>query len=564
MAGFSGDGDARILASMRYNSNLNAAVNENEWFGTIDSTICFLQDVVHVGTKLRNRLLDSVIFLSIGTKMASVAHLKMLINCVPKAVHGLVYSDICPDDRQNYGSLEKIMQPRVREALATHILSSEGTIEYIRICQEITSSLYDDDLSPLERLSRIWRSTFFIRAWRLYTKRSVNLDFDNNFLSRNAYQCIELNAKNLVILIKKFRDEGLTKYFHPSIFNSQPCEETFRKLRSMGTINFTKVNFTLLELVHLINRLELMDEIVNFKLAAVDVHFPRKPITKSKVNNFILPSDEEIENTLQQALKIALLDAEKFGMHLFARDIQKCGIKQVEVSFKIDNQQSENAHVDLGIGSSNSNDEFLVGDYLKDYSNRKTRKSNSYMTVAGKDSAKKARKTTVVWSASSEKMKLSADRLRRVQTKKKSSRRQIEFVSVSPDEQFVKRNAEIKIGDWCIFRGQNDDDDDSEFIYGNILAFRYMNVKTKSDKKFSWDFCTVSHEENSRGVEVLAAWNRVDESGQLHQLTCSFMNIERYVSNISCELIEKNIDGNIYLSQKHAGSVNIFLKKWSK
>lgn len=106
MAGFSGDGDARILASMRYNSNLNAAINENEWFGIIDPTICFLQDIVHIGTKLRNRFLDSVIFLSIGKKVASVAHLKMLINCVPKAVHGLVYSDICPDDRQNYGSLE--------------------------------------------------------------------------------------------------------------------------------------------------------------------------------------------------------------------------------------------------------------------------------------------------------------------------------------------------------------------------------------------------------------------------------------------------------------------------
>lgn len=149
VAGFSGDGDIRVLNSMRYNSNFNSDINENKWF-SVDSNICFLQDIVHIGTKLRNRLLDLVIFLLIGNKVVSVGHLKILINSVPKAVHGLVYSDICPDDRQNYNSLVKVMEPRVRKALAAYVLGSEGTIEFIKICDEITSSLYDDNLSPLE------------------------------------------------------------------------------------------------------------------------------------------------------------------------------------------------------------------------------------------------------------------------------------------------------------------------------------------------------------------------------------------------------------------------------
>lgn len=152
---------------------------------------------------MRNRLLDSVIFL------------------VPKPVHGLVYSDICPDDRQNYNSLEKIMQSQIRKHLATFVMGSEGTIEYLRICHEITSSLYDDSLSPLERLSRIWRPLFFIRAWRLWIKRATT-NLDSNFITRNAYQCIELNAKNLVILIKKFRDEGMSKFFHPTVRRDFP------------------------------------------------------------------------------------------------------------------------------------------------------------------------------------------------------------------------------------------------------------------------------------------------------------------------------------------------------
>lgn len=331
---------------MRFNSNFDSAINENKWFGDIDSTICFLQDIVHIGTKLRNRLLDLVIFLLIGNKVASVSHLKILINSVPKSVHGLVYSDICPDDRQNYNSLEKVMQPNVREALATYVLGSEGTVEFIRICYEITSSLYDDNLAPLDRISRIWRSTFLLRAWRLHIRHAAKdgLNLDENFISRNAYQCIELNAKNLVILVRKFRDEGLTQFFQPTLFNSQPCEETFRKLRSMGTLNFTKVNFTLLELIHLIGRVELMDDIMNFKLADIDVHFPRNPIHKAKFNHFELPSDLQINNTIKQALSTAVEEATKFEMLITEKDIEKCKLKQNVVL--LSDQISCSHHID--------------------------------------------------------------------------------------------------------------------------------------------------------------------------------------------------------------------------
>lgn len=66
-----------------------------------------------------------------------------------------------------------------------------------------------------------------------------------------------------------------------------------------------------------------------------------------------------------------------------------------------------------------------------------------------------------------------------------------------------------------------------------------------NEKKYSWDFCPISHEDNLRGVEVLATWNTVDESGILHHISTSFINIDRYVANVSSKLIEKNMDGNI-------------------
>lgn len=139
-------------------------------------------------------------------------------------------------------------------------------------------------------------------------------------------------------------------------------------------------------------------------------------------------------------------------------------------------------------------------------------------------------------------------------------------MDVTSSEKFVKRNAEIKIGDWCIFRvkaKRGSCEDDSNFVVGNILSFRYMNAKSKTDKIYSWDFCSVSHKENSRGVEVLAAWHNVNENNLIHHVT-SFMNIESYIANVSCELIEKNVNGNIYLSQTYASSFDIFLKNWSK
>lgn len=218
-----------------------------------------MQDIVHIGTKLRNRLLNQTNTLLIGNKVASVSHLKILLNSVSKDKHGLVYSDICPDDQQNFDSLRKIMQPQVNSMLAQHVFDSEGTIEYIRICHQTTSSLYEQGLSPNERVLRLWRTTSFLRAWRqsISSFPAGSGGISEHFITPNAYACIELNARNLLLLIKRFRDGNMTEYFTPTLFNSQPCEETFRQMRSMGPINFTKINFTLLQLIHIVGRIEL-------------------------------------------------------------------------------------------------------------------------------------------------------------------------------------------------------------------------------------------------------------------------------------------------------------------
>lgn len=119
VAGFSSDGDIRLLNSMLHSTKFNTSQ---------DTGICYIQDSVHNGLKFRNRLLNSLAVLPMGNSLVSISHLKLLIYGVPENDHGLVMKDVCPDDRQNFAALEKIMQPNVLDALSKNVNDSEGTI----------------------------------------------------------------------------------------------------------------------------------------------------------------------------------------------------------------------------------------------------------------------------------------------------------------------------------------------------------------------------------------------------------------------------------------------------
>lgn len=151
-----------------------------------------------------------------------------------------------------------------------------------------------------------------------------------NFITSNAYVCIEINALYLVELIKIFRNKKIPELFIPTLFSSQPCEETFRQMRSMSTINYTKINFTLLELIHLIGRVKLQNDIIHSKLANVKVFFPRDRMNKARLNEFPLPSDVEIQNTIQLVKSEALHEAKKFGMIVSVEKIEYCNLTEIQ------------------------------------------------------------------------------------------------------------------------------------------------------------------------------------------------------------------------------------------
>lgn len=186
-----------------------------------------VQDPTHIGTKLRNVLLKSSVLLPIGTFKVSKSHLKYLISTVSKDVHHLTDCDIDPKDRQNFRSLQKCMKSEVLDNLKKYVPESDATILFLKICRLVTDSYMHPTSTPLERLHSIWYSIFVLRGWRLWIVKNDKYTVKENFITQNAYTCIELNGHSFINVLVQCRDLSLEQQFLPPLFGSQPCESTF-------------------------------------------------------------------------------------------------------------------------------------------------------------------------------------------------------------------------------------------------------------------------------------------------------------------------------------------------
>lgn len=360
----------------------------------------------------------------------------------------------------------------------------------------------------------------------------------------------------------------MDEFFLPSIFNSQPCEETFRKMRSMGTVNFTRINFTLLELIHLVGRIELMNEIMYFKLADTDVCFPRDPVRKLNKSKFSLPKDEEIENILQKAMSVAIADAERFGINVTFDEIAECKLRDVDIDLNASNDCLNCENIDLGIAS-NENDDLLCHQNLKDYPQHSQDDENSsFINIPGKSGiTKTVRKTSLMWDLSTTKERISSDRVKRVRGVNKKSCRQLEFVDVSAIDQPMYVAEQIKIGDWCIFRNIFDETPKT-FIFGNIISFQYASKsKAYKDRKYLCDFAPTEDGKSSKKIDVLSSWYKLDANGIINLFDlpkCTFIAMDHYFATLSRHVIDRNNIGNICLSQTHLKLILNMLKDIKK
>ena len=167
----------------------------------------------------------------------------------------------------------------IRAAHLLHDLpEAVGTMMYMNVMKSVINSFLDKSLSPEDRIEEMWYGTFFVRYWRHWVITHPTFNLQNNFITNNAYMCIEINAHALIafvyqIQLNKSMDDT---NFLPWFLGSQSCERLFRSLRSMSSTFSTMVNFSLYGMLQRLHKLQIQEECHSKVGDAAPIRFPRQ------------------------------------------------------------------------------------------------------------------------------------------------------------------------------------------------------------------------------------------------------------------------------------------------
>lgn len=270
----SSDSDPRYNGAMKKLSKLgNKSTHINfNWFSAnaaCDDTTFYVQDLPHIGTKLRNFFLRTSYK---KTKLPfwpnifiDLKHLYYLLDNFSKDKHQLTQSILNPVDKQNFESVRRMCDEKVTRLLQSSVIKekSKGTIWFLDTIRDVLDSYMCPYLTPLQRIQKLWYRIFCIRLWRRYISSHKKYYLDDNFLTSNCYTCIELNGHSLIQIILHLRSINRPDLFLPFLFGSQQCESIFRKLRSFTTTFSTVANCSVKEMCGRMSKIELQNEIIH-------------------------------------------------------------------------------------------------------------------------------------------------------------------------------------------------------------------------------------------------------------------------------------------------------------
>lgn len=155
-----------------------------------------IQDYPHIGTKGRNALavtVENPKKLPMGKYFIKMDDLEVVKRMFGKDQHLLTATDLNPEDRQNFESVLKICDDKVIHFLKKNVIASEAPSNYLQILSDNINAFKDRNLSPIERIKRLWRSLFLVRIWRHFILESKMYTLKENFISSYFYICTELN-----------------------------------------------------------------------------------------------------------------------------------------------------------------------------------------------------------------------------------------------------------------------------------------------------------------------------------------------------------------------------------
>ncbi|CAM4849470.1 unnamed protein product [Rotaria magnacalcarata] len=211
--GFSTDGDSRYLRAMRlcsrffaelpnlnlfkYNDQLDIKIPDKwSWFFMKQQQIFFfMQDPIHIATKIRNRLLSKLANLKMGDFSIDMKDLVELIEAKSKIEHNLIKSDLNPKDRQNFASCLRISSELVLDLLNRNE-NAKGTYVYLTLLNLIISG-FINKLSTIEdRLYHIWTVVFVCRLWFSWIRYFHVTNSNKNTISNNNNNNSQTPKKN--------------------------------------------------------------------------------------------------------------------------------------------------------------------------------------------------------------------------------------------------------------------------------------------------------------------------------------------------------------------------------
>lgn len=160
----------------------------------------------------------------------------------------------------------------------------------------------------------MWYPLFIIRIWREYILKENGFNLKDNFLTSNCYNCIELNAHSLVLILVYLKDNNLANLFTPELYSSQPCEALFRQVRSFTTTYSTVANCSVKEILGRMTKIQLQSDIALHN--SEEFVFPRigTATIASSYPNFELPTRLEIYEVIEKCKIDALKYASLIGL----------------------------------------------------------------------------------------------------------------------------------------------------------------------------------------------------------------------------------------------------------
>ena len=330
---FGADGDSRLMKAMKeiaFQPKTDFQISPKciltppsipktwlEWFKVVPSSISLVQDVVHLAVKMKSRLLKPSIILPMGPYVATSSHLRMMQLSFGKDMHGLREKDVNHKDKQNFNAVMHI----VRSAhLLEQFPEAKATRHYIKITVCAVDSYLDKSLDPIARIEKAWYALFFLRLWRQWIILNRCYTLKDNFITSNAFMCMEINAHSLITHILTIRDHApCDQYiFLPWLLGSQVYEATFRTIRSMNSTFSTVINFGMLGLLRRLHRLQIQS-ILQADTASV-ITFPRvvKHQVKEEKNCYIKSTsnikNQDILDAVRRAEQKAKAVADDLGM----------------------------------------------------------------------------------------------------------------------------------------------------------------------------------------------------------------------------------------------------------